>query len=111
MRQLPQKKRKIHQKEVIEAVLTLTLTMCHLIECNKSIIFDVSSCTQVLTQALEMRENFQKQLQEIMTATSLTKLQRQRSSLSRNGCDNSPATPDGHRSMRNGRSKVLEALR
>ncbi|XP_066484231.1 DNA topoisomerase 2-binding protein 1 isoform X3 [Tiliqua scincoides] len=65
----------------------------------------------VLTQALEMRENFQKQLQEIMTATSLAKLQRQRSSLSRNGGDNSPTTPDGHRSVRNGRSRVLEALR
>ncbi|XP_007421791.1 DNA topoisomerase 2-binding protein 1 isoform X1 [Python bivittatus] len=65
----------------------------------------------VLTQTLEMRENFQKQLQEIMTATSLAKLQGQRSSLSRNGFENSPTTPDGPRSMRNGRSRVLEALR
>nr|XP_056713980.1 DNA topoisomerase 2-binding protein 1 [Euleptes europaea] len=65
----------------------------------------------VLTQTLEMRENFQKQLQEIMTATSLEKLQGQRTSLSRNGFDNSPTTPDGARSLRNGRSRVLEALR
>ncbi|XP_063160066.1 DNA topoisomerase 2-binding protein 1 isoform X2 [Candoia aspera] len=65
----------------------------------------------VLTQTLEMRENFQKQLQEIMTATSLAKLQGQRSSLSRNGFENSPTTPDGPRSVRNGRSRVLEALR
>ncbi|XP_062980170.1 DNA topoisomerase 2-binding protein 1 isoform X2 [Elgaria multicarinata webbii] len=65
----------------------------------------------VLTQTLEMRENFQKQLQEIMTATSLAKLQGQRSSLSRNGFDNSPTTPDGPRPVRNGRSRVLEALR
>ncbi|XP_077158778.1 DNA topoisomerase 2-binding protein 1 isoform X2 [Paroedura picta] len=65
----------------------------------------------VLTQTLEMRENFQKQLQEIMTATSLEKLQGQRTPLSRNGFDNSPATPDGPRSLRNGRSRVLGALR
>ncbi|XP_048367184.1 DNA topoisomerase 2-binding protein 1 isoform X2 [Sphaerodactylus townsendi] len=65
----------------------------------------------VLTQTLEMRENFQKQLQEIMTATSLEKLQGQRTSLSRNGFDNSPTTPNGPRSLRNGRSRVLEALR
>ncbi|XP_077772515.1 DNA topoisomerase 2-binding protein 1 isoform X1 [Podarcis muralis] len=65
----------------------------------------------VLTQTLEMRENFQRQLQEIMTATSLAKFQGQRKSLSRNGFDNSPATPDGPRSVRNGRSRVLEALR
>uniref|UniRef100_A0A8D2LW41 DNA topoisomerase II binding protein 1 n=1 Tax=Varanus komodoensis TaxID=61221 RepID=A0A8D2LW41_VARKO len=70
-----------------------------------------STGKMVLTQTLEMRENFQKQLQEIMTATSLAKLQGQRSSLSRNGFDNSPATPDGLRSVRNGRSRVLEALR
>ncbi|XP_015267726.1 PREDICTED: DNA topoisomerase 2-binding protein 1 [Gekko japonicus] len=65
----------------------------------------------VLTQTLEMRENFQKQLQEIMTATSLEKLQGQRTPLSRNGFDNSPTTPDGPRPLRNGRSRVLEALR
>ncbi|XP_060541893.1 LOW QUALITY PROTEIN: DNA topoisomerase 2-binding protein 1-like [Pantherophis guttatus] len=65
----------------------------------------------VLTQTLEMRANFQKQLQEIMTATSLAKLQRQRNSLSRNGFENSPTTPDGPRSARNGRSRILEALR
>lgn len=58
-----------------------------------------------------MRENFQKQLQEIMTATTLAKLQGQRNSLSRNGFENSPTTPDGPRSARNGRSRILEALR
>uniref|UniRef100_A0A7M4FW02 DNA topoisomerase II binding protein 1 n=1 Tax=Crocodylus porosus TaxID=8502 RepID=A0A7M4FW02_CROPO len=66
---------------------------------------------QVLTQTLEMRENFQKQLQEIMSATSIVKPQGQRGSLSRNSFDNSPSTPDSTRSMRNGRSRVLEALR
>ncbi|XP_050189255.1 DNA topoisomerase 2-binding protein 1 isoform X1 [Myiozetetes cayanensis] len=65
----------------------------------------------VLTQALEMRENFQRQLQEIMSATSLVKPQGQRGSLSRSSFDGSPATPDSTRSVRNGRSRVLEALR
>uniref|UniRef100_A0A8V5FPS5 Uncharacterized protein n=1 Tax=Melopsittacus undulatus TaxID=13146 RepID=A0A8V5FPS5_MELUD len=65
----------------------------------------------VLTQALEMRENFQRQLQEIMSATSLVRPPGQRGSLSRNSIDGSPATPDSARSARNGRSRVLEALR
>ncbi|XP_075349429.1 DNA topoisomerase 2-binding protein 1 isoform X1 [Mycteria americana] len=65
----------------------------------------------VLTQALEMRENFQRQLQEIMSATSLVKPQGQRGSLSRNSFDGSPSTSDSTRSVRNGRSRVLEALR
>ncbi|XP_058035608.1 DNA topoisomerase 2-binding protein 1 isoform X2 [Ahaetulla prasina] len=65
----------------------------------------------VLTQTLEMRATFQKQLQEIMTATSLVKLQGQRNSLSRNGFENPPSTPDGPRSARNCRSRILEALR
>lgn len=66
---------------------------------------------EVLTQALEMRENFQRQLQEIMSATSIVKPQGQRGSLSRNSFDSSPATPDSARSVRNGRSRALEALR
>ncbi|NWT83258.1 TOPB1 protein, partial [Lanius ludovicianus] len=65
----------------------------------------------VLTQALEMRENFQRQLQELMSATSLVKPQGQRGSLSRSSFDGSPATPDSARSVRNGRSRVLGALR
>ncbi|XP_066049320.1 DNA topoisomerase 2-binding protein 1 [Chamaea fasciata] len=65
----------------------------------------------VLTQALEMRENFQRQLQELMSATSLVKPQGQRGSLSRSSFDGSPATPDSTRSVQNGRSRVLEALR
>ncbi|XP_068120933.1 DNA topoisomerase 2-binding protein 1-A-like, partial [Hyperolius riggenbachi] len=63
----------------------------------------------VLTQALEMRENFQRQLQELMSATSMVK--GQGSSLSRTGFDNSPCTPEGIRTTRNGRSRVLEARR
>ncbi|XP_057400970.1 DNA topoisomerase 2-binding protein 1 isoform X4 [Balaenoptera acutorostrata] len=64
-----------------------------------------------LTQTLEMRENFQKQLQEIMSATSLVKPQGQRASLSRSGCNSASSTPDSARSARSGRSRVLEALR
>ncbi|KAM4688611.1 DNA topoisomerase 2-binding protein 1 [Discoglossus pictus] len=64
-----------------------------------------------LTQTLEMRENFQRQLQELMSATSMVKPQGHRSSLTRAGFENSPATPEGSRSTRNGRSRVLEALR
>ncbi|XP_014812448.1 PREDICTED: DNA topoisomerase 2-binding protein 1 isoform X2 [Calidris pugnax] len=70
-----------------------------------------SEAKGVLTQALEMRENFQRQLQEIMSATSLVKPQGQRGSLSRNGSDGLPSTPDSTRSVRNGRSRALEALR
>uniref|UniRef100_G3WED9 DNA topoisomerase 2-binding protein 1 n=1 Tax=Sarcophilus harrisii TaxID=9305 RepID=G3WED9_SARHA len=64
-----------------------------------------------LTQTLEMRKSFQKQLQEIMSATSIVKHHGQRNSLSRNGCDSSSSTPDSTRSLRSGRSRVLEALR
>ncbi|KAM4028938.1 DNA topoisomerase 2-binding protein 1 isoform 3-T3 [Anomaloglossus baeobatrachus] len=64
-----------------------------------------------LTQTLEMRENFQRQLQELMSATSMVKAQGQRTSLSRPGFENSPCTPEGVRSTRNGRSRVLEARR
>ncbi|NWJ01890.1 TOPB1 protein, partial [Crypturellus undulatus] len=70
-----------------------------------------SEAKGVLTQTLEMRENFQRQLQEIMSATSIVKPQGQRGSLYRNSFDGSPTTPDGPRSVRNGRSRVLEALR
>ncbi|XP_007935164.1 DNA topoisomerase 2-binding protein 1 [Orycteropus afer afer] len=64
-----------------------------------------------LTQTLEMRQNIQKQLQEIMSATSIVKLQGQRTSLSRSGCNSASSTPDSARSVRSGRSRVLEALR
>ncbi|XP_069504813.1 DNA topoisomerase 2-binding protein 1 isoform X2 [Ambystoma mexicanum] len=64
-----------------------------------------------LTQTMEMRENFQRQLQELMSATSMVKPQGHRGSLSRAGFENSPSTPDSARANRNGRSRVLEALR
>ncbi|XP_066206563.1 DNA topoisomerase 2-binding protein 1 isoform X1 [Saccopteryx leptura] len=64
-----------------------------------------------LTQTLEMRENFQKQLKEIMSATSIVKPQGQRTSLSRSGCNSASSTPDSAPSTRSGRSRVLEALR
>ncbi|XP_045712815.1 DNA topoisomerase 2-binding protein 1 isoform X3 [Phyllostomus hastatus] len=64
-----------------------------------------------LTQTLEMRENFQKQLQEIMSATSVVKPQGPRTSFGRNGCNSTSSTPESARSARTGRSRVLEALR
>lgn len=65
----------------------------------------------VLTQTMEMRENFHKQLQEIMSATSIVKPQGQRAYLLRNGCNSASSTPESTRSARSGRSRVLEALR
>lgn len=65
----------------------------------------------VLTQTMEMRENFQKQLQEIMSATSIVKPQGQRAYPLRNGCNSASSTPESIRSARVGRSRVLEALR
>ncbi|KAM4821343.1 DNA topoisomerase 2-binding protein 1 isoform 1-T1 [Thomomys bottae] len=65
----------------------------------------------VLTQTLEMRENFQRQLQEIMSATSLVKPQAHKTSLSLSGCQSAASTPDNVRSVRSSRSRVLEALR
>ena len=66
---------------------------------------------QALTQTLEMRENFQKQLQEIMSATSVVKPQGQRTSLSRNGCNSASSNPDRTRSAHSQQSRVLKALR
>ncbi|XP_006978735.2 DNA topoisomerase 2-binding protein 1 isoform X2 [Peromyscus maniculatus bairdii] len=70
-----------------------------------------NDCKGVLTQTLEMRENFQKQLQEIMSATCIVKTQAQKTSLSRSSCNSASSTPDSARSARSGRSRVLEALR
>ncbi|XP_030062412.1 DNA topoisomerase 2-binding protein 1 isoform X2 [Microcaecilia unicolor] len=70
-----------------------------------------SNVKGALTQTLEMRENFQRQLQELMSATSVVNPHGQRGSLSRAGFENSPSTPDSTRSTRSGRSRVLEALR
>lgn len=83
----------------------------HLLQCNAPDPVGFVYSLEVLTQALEMRENFQRQLQEIMSATSIVRPQGQRGSLSRSSFDGSPTTPDGTRPMRNGRSRVLEALR
>ncbi|XP_075820941.1 DNA topoisomerase 2-binding protein 1 [Microtus pennsylvanicus] len=70
-----------------------------------------NDCKGALTQTLEMRENFQKQLQEIMSATCIVKTPAQRTCLSRSGCNSASSTPDSTRSARSGRSRVLEALR
>ncbi|XP_075403025.1 DNA topoisomerase 2-binding protein 1 [Tenrec ecaudatus] len=64
-----------------------------------------------LTQTLELRQTFQKQLQEIMSATSIVKPPGPRTSLSRSACNSASSTPESSRSVRSGRSRVLEALR
>ncbi|CAN2389693.1 Topoisomerase (DNA) II binding protein 1 [Pristimantis euphronides] len=72
---------------------------------------EASAVKGALTQTLEMRENFQRQLQELMSATSMVNAQGRRTSLTRAGFENSPCTPEVVRSSRNGRSRVLEARR
>ncbi|XP_075309189.1 DNA topoisomerase 2-binding protein 1-A-like [Odontesthes bonariensis] len=63
---------------------------------------------------LEMRENLQRQLQEIMSATKMTTGRRTSVRLARmrsGGADCSPQTPDGNRGGRSGNRRTLEALR
>ncbi|KAI5617083.1 DNA topoisomerase 2-binding protein 1 isoform X1 [Silurus asotus] len=71
-----------------------------------------SSSRKDLTETLEMRENLQRQLQEIMSATKLTSGRRASSRLARVGSDglDSPHTPEilGRIGRR---SRTLEALR
>ncbi|XP_054479173.1 DNA topoisomerase 2-binding protein 1 [Anoplopoma fimbria] len=67
-----------------------------------------------LSETLEMRENLQRQLQEIMSATKLTTGRRTSVRLSRmgsGGADSRPHTPDGSRFGRCGSRRTLEALR
>lgn len=61
-----------------------------------------------------MRENLQRQLQEIMSATKMTSGKRASARLSRlgsGGLDSGPHTPDGNRGGRSGNRRTLEALR
>ncbi|XP_075936605.1 DNA topoisomerase 2-binding protein 1 isoform X1 [Anarhichas minor] len=67
-----------------------------------------------VSETLEMRENLQRQLQEIMSATKLTTGRRTSVRLSRMGSgggDSDPHTPDGSRFGRCGSRRTLEALR
>lgn len=67
-----------------------------------------------ISETLEMRENLQRQLQEIMSATKLTTGRRASARLSRmgsGGADSGPHTPDGSRVGRSGNRRTLEALR
>ncbi|XP_073344915.1 DNA topoisomerase 2-binding protein 1 isoform X2 [Pagrus major] len=66
-----------------------------------------------ISETLEMRENLQRQLQEIMSATKITTGRRASVRLSRmgsGGADSGPHTPDG-RVGRTGNRRTLEALR
>ncbi|KAM4718821.1 DNA topoisomerase 2-binding protein 1 isoform 2-T2 [Anableps anableps] len=63
---------------------------------------------------LEMRENLQRQLQEIMSATKMTTGRRTSVRLARmgSGCtDSGPNTPEASRGGRSGNRRTLEALR
>ncbi|XP_035853936.1 DNA topoisomerase 2-binding protein 1 isoform X2 [Sander lucioperca] len=67
-----------------------------------------------ISETLEMRENLQRQLQEIMSATKLTTGRRTSVRLIRmgsGGADSGPHTPDGSRLGRCGSRRTLEALR
>ncbi|KAJ8277001.1 hypothetical protein GJAV_G00070300 [Gymnothorax javanicus] len=68
-----------------------------------------------LAEALEMRESLQRQLQEIMSATSLSSGRRSSARLTRlgsGGLDSRPITPESAgRAGWSGRSRTLEALR
>ncbi|XP_008292837.1 DNA topoisomerase 2-binding protein 1 [Stegastes partitus] len=67
-----------------------------------------------ISETLQMRENLQRQLQEIMSATRLTTGRRTSVRLSRmgsGGADSSPNTPDGGRVGRSSNRRTLEALR
>ncbi|KAM4544166.1 DNA topoisomerase 2-binding protein 1 isoform 1-T2 [Fundulus diaphanus] len=62
----------------------------------------------------EMRENLQRQLQEIMSATKMTTGRRTSVRLARMGSgssDSGPNTPEGSRAGRSGSRRTLEALR
>lgn len=86
------------------------------------ILDGTKSCTRVvdyllcpdISETLEMRENLQRQLQEIMSATKLTTGRRTSVRLIRmgsGGADSGPHTPDGSRLGRCGSRRTLEALR
>ncbi|XP_041040482.1 DNA topoisomerase 2-binding protein 1 isoform X2 [Carcharodon carcharias] len=62
-----------------------------------------------LTETSEMRENFQRQLQEIMSATRLERSAGHRGGISRGALEYSPSSADG--TVRSGRSRALESLR
>uniref|UniRef100_A0A3P9NDX8 DNA topoisomerase II binding protein 1 n=1 Tax=Poecilia reticulata TaxID=8081 RepID=A0A3P9NDX8_POERE len=67
-----------------------------------------------IVDTLEMRENLQRQLQEIMSATKMTTGRRASVRLARmgSGCtDSGPNTPEGSRAGRSGSRRTLEALR
>ncbi|XP_029954864.1 DNA topoisomerase 2-binding protein 1-A-like [Salarias fasciatus] len=68
----------------------------------------------ITSETVEMRENLQRQLQEIMSATKLTTGRRSSVRLRRTGsggAESSPQTPNGSRVGRSGNRRTLEALR
>lgn len=77
-------------------------------------VFVINISSPDISETLEMRENLQRQLQEIMSATKLTTGRRASARLTRmgsGGADSRPDTPDGSRVGRAGSRRTLEALR
>uniref|UniRef100_A0AAX7URN1 BRCT domain-containing protein n=1 Tax=Astatotilapia calliptera TaxID=8154 RepID=A0AAX7URN1_ASTCA len=75
---------------------------------------DIRETKEDEVETLEMRENLQRQLQEIMSATKLTTGRRTSVRLARmgsGGADLGPHTPEGSRVGRSGNRRTLEALR
>ncbi|XP_067910854.1 DNA topoisomerase 2-binding protein 1 [Heterodontus francisci] len=62
-----------------------------------------------LTETSEMRENFQRQLQEIMSATRVERSVGHRGAMSRGALEYLPSSADS--TVRSGRSRALESLR
>ncbi|XP_038652602.1 DNA topoisomerase 2-binding protein 1 isoform X2 [Scyliorhinus canicula] len=76
---------------------------------EKALQKDRNEGGQDLTETSEMRENFQRQLQEIMSATRLERSAGHRGAISRGVLEYSPSSADG--TVRSGRSRALESLR
>uniref|UniRef100_A0A8C2XI19 DNA topoisomerase II binding protein 1 n=1 Tax=Cyclopterus lumpus TaxID=8103 RepID=A0A8C2XI19_CYCLU len=94
--------------------LICTKLLLHVLKNTLTREVDFSLLCPDVSETLEMRENLQRQLQEIMSATKLTTGKRTSVRLSRmgsGGADSGPHTPDGSRVGRCGSRRTLEALR
>lgn len=81
---------------------------------NECVTQEEMNGTTEKKDTLEMRENLQRQLEEIMSATKMTTGRRTSVRLARlgsGGNDSGPNTPEGSRVGRSGSRRTLEALR
>uniref|UniRef100_A0A8C2XH35 DNA topoisomerase II binding protein 1 n=1 Tax=Cyclopterus lumpus TaxID=8103 RepID=A0A8C2XH35_CYCLU len=101
-------------KDITEAKDEKVGLLLHVLKNTLTREVDFSLLCPDVSETLEMRENLQRQLQEIMSATKLTTGKRTSVRLSRmgsGGADSGPHTPDGSRVGRCGSRRTLEALR